>query len=69
MEDKEFLAAFDKVMLDDIQSRREENLKVWRNKRGSLSRDADACRFKYTSRNVPLHFDPTSTSLLAKGET
>ncbi|XP_015778551.1 PREDICTED: regulator of nonsense transcripts 2-like [Acropora digitifera] len=30
VEDKEFLAAFDKVMLDDIQSRREENLKVTR---------------------------------------
>ena len=28
VEDKAFLAAFDKVVVDDIQSRREENPKV-----------------------------------------
>lgn len=32
VEDKAFLAAFDKLMLDDIQNRREENPKVCRDK-------------------------------------
>lgn len=58
VEDKEFLAAFDKVMLDDIQSRREENLKVpsldvavpmhlksQRMRRNSLPEESDNLKF------------------------